>query len=197
MIELVELRQSHAKHWLTGHDENGDALVTARKTLVPIHYERDGEWVDIKPEWTAGVLSGVPYTASLYGVGCSEMRLLDQDGPHTVEGHRVWWRGIVPQTDAVLIASATRLQLHLILHGPRAPRSFRFATDNTLKVGGRDNIDRLVERVGHEQHYELDVTHASEGNVVTKAWSGRVKAVDPSTRKKSWSDDVIYPVRII
>ncbi len=208
-IETVERRDRFTKHYLTGYDEDGNEVYNAERYPGPIHYERDGEWLDIKPEWVFRIdgyhLVGVPYNAWLnqYRAGVDTLHVVPSDPtipmPPEVEDHRVWWRDIAPQTDAVLIACATGLQLHLVLYGPEAPREWAFHMDDpdSREIGGRDNIELYTERESSEKSYELEVTHEVEGNTVTKAWTGRVKAIDPLTRRKSWSENVAYPVRLI
>ena len=195
MIEILSLRDDCTKHFFTGYDDEGKEKCVAQNYPIPIHYKKDGEWLDIKPEWNNGVLSGVPYEAELNGVGCDEMRLLDVDCEPKVVGHRVFFRNVFKRTDAILIASAMGVQLHLIIYGIEAPKEFKFYYKDPTPIGGRDNIEQLVKRKGLEQNYEVEITHDVKDNIVTKIWTGRVKAMDTS-RRKYWGD-AAYPVRII
>jgi hypothetical protein len=203
MQEITALRGEHEKHFVVGYDGD-DPIVEVHSAPVPIHYQKDGKWLDIAPVWAPTwygyKLEGVPYSGRVIGrmVGSPDLMLLNHFGVPYVEDNRVWWSDIAPQTDAVLVASAYGLQLHLLLRGRYAPREWRFFSlpKHGHEVGGRDNVDRLTKRRGVEQNFVLDVESERNGLIVTKRWTGRVRALDPVTRRASWSDDVAYPVRV-
>lgn len=198
-IEDESKRTEHHKHIAVGVTDSGETLYEVVASPVPLHYQKDGQWVDIKPEWVDGEVRGVPYEGvRLDGVGCDRLKLLTGTIPEArVEGHRVWWDEVAPDTSVVLIAHATGLQLHLILWGPSAPREFTFYAPDAPEpeFKGRDNIDLHVARPGKEQHYEVDVRWDRDGDFVTKVVRHRVRAFDRD-RRKHWSGDVAYPVRV-
>lgn len=197
-VEVVELREERIKHFIVGHTPDGDEVREAKQFPLPVHYDFEGEWLDIRPRWIDGTLVGVGYEATLDGIGCEHIKLLDHVGTPSVRENRVWWHAIAPDTSAVLVASYKGVRLHLVLWGPNAPREWRFwhAPDQDVQVGGRDNIERYVLRSGREQNYELEIEVEEDRPIVVKRWTGRIKALDEK-RRRYWSDDVLYPVRVM
>ena len=222
MNEITALRTPTAKTFLLGAEEDG----RERRRLVvapsPIHYERDGELVDIAPEWErtpdGWACRNVPYTLTVPTTGVG-FRFECEDGAitgrvrgydhatATPEGHRLWWLGAAPDLDLCLMALNDHAAIHHVLHSGTAPRVFvtDYDADEGMGVGetrnwGRDNINETAERRPVDRHRELEILfqHTREGRRITTRteWTGRAKRGDPVTRIKAWTDDVAYPVRI-
>jgi len=196
MLELPELRTNNSKVFLL---EDGQLRMDSCQ--VPVHYLRDGHWYDIEPEWKRDgdriILHGTGYESHVPDgmVGSADMHLLDKQGTPEIEGTRLFWHD--GDVSYVLVASAWRTQLQTILWGPDTSTEwlFWFEEPEDVQLGGRDNLNGQV-RAGREQHYALEVSGEMQGNVVRKEWSGRVKSFD-ALRRQSWTDDVLYPVRVM
>lgn len=202
-IEIVERRTEGAKTFIVGHKPDGSPILKVRAATRPIHYRKDGRWLDVDPRWEDGVLRGCKFAgARLGGVGCTLVRLCDyaDSAPEPeIHGRRVWWRGIERDADAVLVISPHRYQLHVILRSERAPRSYRWEYPDgpqPIEVGGRDNVDGLIKRHGKAQTYAIEIETEFGETIARKTWTGRVKARD-AERRPYWSEDVVYPVRMI
>ena len=215
MQEIVHLREPRSKTYLRGHDDDGNTLLRTVIARLPIHRpDPEGNGlVDIAPEWDGLVLGGMPYGLELDADrigfthtegGVVSRAWLDMRGERTEDGVRVWWLGVRPDLDVCLVPSATNVALHFGLHSERALRSFAIYYDGPApgipRNVGRDNINNVeTGRPDADMYRELEVVstlveHPHKALVVT--WTGRVKAVDPETRRKRWTTDVAYPVRV-
>ena len=210
-VELVDRRERHSKTFLLG--VNADGSRNMRKVIapVPIHYKDGQEVRDIHPTWERGVLHGTPYSLSLTDgervafaleMGGKSVRAsMDMAGPITIDGHLIWWLDVVPDLDVCLMPCATSVALHYVLRSEHAPRRFDVQYDGDLipqvhRSRGRDNIDNLVQRPDADMWRELEVTSTRTDGLHRTEWTGRAKAVDPVTRRRRWTTEIVYPVRI-
>ncbi len=225
MDELKELRTRESKTYLVGHDDDGNEVREMKVAPGPIHYKDAGGVHEIRPEWRrtddAWVLDHAPYVITVpHGQVAWTMT---QDGnaitgtlldptpgavpEPTIEYNRLWWLGVFADFDLCLIAFAEAAAVHSVLHSDRAPRrwsiTYNHGPEMTVRPNrswGRDNIESRVNRIKSDMHRELEVkfTVVKRGRTTTThmEWTGRVKRVDPVTRHRTWSDDVVYPVRV-
>jgi len=134
-----------------------------------------------------------------------------------IRGMELWWSSILPGVD-VYFNSVGGISPHVILHDASAPRAFDWEITKEIgspiqvvldNVRGQDNYlnTDVVERTtSKDRRRALEfapvvvtplgetATHTRTGQSIE--WTGRVAQVAPVTRIKSWTDEVVYPVRI-
>jgi len=125
-----------------------------------------------------------------------------------VAGKIVKFPDVLPDLDIHLRAANGRVQWIAIMKSAKAPRSFVWqvtedaeATDDKVTVGeipsnGSDaNRNRLEVR--SKQRSANELINGRRRYRTRTAWTGRVIVADPVTRVKSFTDTVVYPVRLM
>lgn len=222
--ELLEMRTRDTKTFLVGKDDDGNDLRELVVFPGMVHYDNGKGTQEIHPEWRRAengwMLDHTPYTIT---VPDGEVSWTMAHKGNVIRGtllntcavpeprvqcNRLWWLGVWPDFDLCLIAFAEAAAVHSVLHSNAAPRRWQIRYDHGPEMAvqptrewGRDNIDKRVDRrMDSDMHRELEVKYTvvkcPRGTTTHMEWTGRVKRVDPVTRKRSWCDDVAYPVRI-
>lgn len=135
----------------------------------------------------------------------------------TVEGGKVWWRGVDTDLEMYMSVSIVSLEIYKILRSDLAPRSFTWEIEESdppilsLKTVtmGHDNLDwtatgrkgvgklrRSLELL-HDQTPFEKVRSGIRRYQVTETWTGRTFSLDHTPeRAKTFYDDYEYPVII-
>lgn len=127
----------------------------------------------------------------------------------TVVGNSVKAR-IAQDFDIELRTRSHDVEIFKILHGPKAPRKITWeVTEDSpgvhiklMETSGRDNMLMLAPRKGEiSQRRLIEILHSrqdidSRTYRVTEEFTGRTRFIDPTTRARSWVDEVAWPVEI-
>lgn len=134
-----------------------------------------------------------------------------------IRGCELWWPSVLPGVD-VYFNSIGGISPHILLHDASVPRTFDWEITKEIgspiqivldNVRGQDNYlsaDVAERTTSKDRSRALEfspivvsqlgdtATHTRMGQSIE--WTGRVAQVAPVTRIKSWTEEVVYPVRI-
>lgn len=205
IVEIVEERTLFAKIYDLGGDRR--RMVASRS---PIHYQdEDGKFQDIDMDIEDGRVCKCSYDMSIYGDKLGyhgkapdgtdiEMELETEWKTPKIEGNVATYEDIQDGVDLVIEFMPYGIRMNRVLKGPDSCREAVFRMKNGKGVKGR------VLAAGGDaegRKAEIDVEELSSNSDGTEVrfkqvWTGRVAVMDETTRKKSWSDEVEYPVVI-
>ena len=131
-----------------------------------------------------------------------------------MEADRLWLDAVLPDLDICVRAHNEGVRIQHIMHSGTAPRSFDWEInedeesnarvagepkgfDNLLNADVPGRVTRPDKRRKLERQASRIAHSARTGKrrfVQREEWLGRVARVDPITRVKSWTDEIVYPV---
>ena len=206
--ELVEERTLYAKVYDLGGKRR--RMVASQQ---PIHYEdEDGKFQDIDTTIVDGRVHKCPYDVSLQGVGYAgkgpkgktiQVELLSAaDVEPVCEGCVATYPEVAKDTDFVVVFRPNGIESFLVLKSADAPREARIALTHARDVEARvhsNAADAKQRKAQVEVAVEVKATQIDEETARTvykQTWTGNVAEMDPTTRKRTWTQDAEYPVII-
>ena len=167
---------------------------------------------------------GYTYTSRAEGNPFVSVRLTHIDGTPiisvptpTLIGNELWWLGVLPGLDIFIRLALDKADLRKRILNAAAPRELRWQVRESDPLPlrrqqisiGQDNYDRLdggrnglgpgrTRRTIELQHTitPLSSVAGESRYIIDEVWTGRTFEVDPVTRVKTPSTDVVYPVEI-
>jgi len=188
--------------------ENGEKQL--RVKMTPYHYrDANGDWQDCDCSVVNGKMEKAPYKIQLYtdkvgyyGVDPNgktielELENVTYKEP-VVNGNTVTWEEIEPNVDFELQFNLMGIKVNRILKNPSANKGCSYRSYREEGCAGS------VRHLGADatgRNTELNIlevpTARPNENRITQAWTGKIMKMNPATRKREWSNDVSYPVRI-
>jgi len=212
--EIVEMRTEFAKVFDIG---SGKQQMVVRRD--PMHYlDEHGNWEDLEFVIADGELQKACYDANLLP-GKIGYRMTNKDGqvveielisvPEDLKnpaaaGNTAVWENV---TDGVNVSISFMIDKILFLiqlqhENTKREYTFRILKDKEMPgqviFAGADAEGRpvnLEQNEGEKKEIERDGTTCEEGTITSK-FTGKVIVMDAKTRKRTFSDDVKYPVTI-
>lgn len=134
---------------------------------------------------------------SLVGIGGEEFDTKAALKP-VVEGDTITFVEVRPGVDIVFRILPLRVKTLRIVKEENAARTFEWFCEHDLD--GRDKVDDTltgVDAAGNRLDLSVEASPIDETSFrMAEAWSGQVALRDPTTRIKTLSDKVTYPVEI-
>lgn len=216
MLELTEKRTLHSKT----HDLGGGKFrLTA--SMIPMHYEENGQLLDIDMTIQNGVVNSGLYKVELMTdkigfhaidrgtnkrISVNLSKIGNQNVPYavpTMEGNKAKWSSVKPGVDIEFIFNPHQVNIFRVLQNASAEKYAEWNVneeigDKTIKmndkVRGRDNAK-------NETKHTVVIAPPSTANnrksyVIRDTFESKVFKRDSKTRVKTESTDVQYPVRI-
>ena len=216
MLELTQKRTLHSKT----HDL-GEGKMRLTASMIPMHYEDNGQLLDIDMTIQNGVVNSGLYKVELMtdkigfhaidrGSGKKISVSLGKIGNQSVayaspvlDGNKATWPSIKPNVDVEFIFNPHQVNIFRVLQNASAEKFAEWEIeeelgDKTIKmndvVRGRDNAK-------NETKHTVVIAPPSTANnrksyVIRDTFEDRVFKRNPQTRVKEESADVAYPVRI-
>jgi len=119
-----------------------------------------------------------------------------------IEGNRAVYPDVAPSTDFEILFLPHAIVSHRILKGPDAPKSVQYRLVRPVTQSAKPVVTGFDSK---ENRLEMRISEEPSGGLKqegvtcvfqTQTWTGRVAVMDPKTRKRDWSEEVFYPVRI-
>ncbi|MEH6630145.1 MAG: hypothetical protein V7776_04940 [Halopseudomonas aestusnigri] len=131
---------------------------------------------------------GTSVKVALKGIG----GIKPNNPPATLEGNSVTWKDVAKDFDLILYFKPSGIELVKVLKSEAAPKLWR------MKLT-RNGIPIPTEVTGEDAHgRKIDVVDIVDGVNVYTTYTPRVsEQTDKKTRKRGWSTDVVYPVRVV
>ena len=210
-VEIKSLRTEKNKVFDIG---DGSKRIVAK--LGPVHRkDKDGNWRSISMKMRNGKIEKGLYPIELYAdkVGYFgkdpkgspfEMELLDvaykepkidSDDKRTI----VTWEDVEPDCDQVAEFSINGVRFYRLVKSSKANSNVKYRSLRDDKAQGR-LMHRGEDAKGRFTRLEVDGKETSNPGekIIEVKWDGRVRKLDPKTRKRSWisGDAIDYPVEI-
>lgn len=216
MLELAEKRTLHSKTHDLG---NGQHRLTA--SMIPMHYEDNGQLLDIDMNIQNGVVNSGLYKVELMtdkigfhaidrGSGKKISVSLGKIGNDsiaystpTIDAHKAIWPSVKPGVDIEFWFNPHQVNIFRVLKTAQAEKQVEWEVEEELgektikmndKIRGRDASK-------NETKHTVVIAPPSTANnrksyVIRDTFDDRVYKRNPQTRVKEESTDVSYPVRI-
>ena len=211
-MEIVEERTEYAKVYDIGNNQ--------RKMVVsyfPVHIkDKNGKWIDIACKIRGRKITKAPYEARLLKnkIGYQmkapdgkliEIELIDVKIPKpTIINNAAVWENVTPGVDITIAFTSRTVMFYRTLKNKKCKKEFKFRilkekdlTGSIIFIGQDSEGKKLELEQKQKSKKEIKKRGKTyEEEIVSDKFTGRVTIMDPKTRKRSWSEDVKYPVMI-
>lgn len=216
MRELSQMRTLHSKTHDLG---NGQHRLVA--SMIPMHYEENGQLLDIDMTIHDGVVNSGLYKIILMtdkigfeaidrGTGKKISVSLAKIGNNsvsysapTVEGNKAKWSSISSGVDVEFIFNPNQVHIFRILNDDQSEKSASWEIDEDLGEKSINMSNRVIGRdySNNPTKHTVTVIHQEETTLRKKytihdRFDGKVFVRDNKTRVKKEFEGVQYPVRI-
>jgi len=205
-IEMIPIRNRHSRCYNLGGRRR-----RFHSSPAALHFQRhDSElWEPVDLSIVSGLMEKADYSFRLLDgkVGYSGM---DPEGlPFELElmgvkykepvivGNKAVWENIEKGVDFEITLGTRAIRVVRVLKTSAANREAVYRSYRLPSArGGILNLGKDRNRKPTELSMSDVLTARQNERLFTQVWTGRVKRMDPKTRRREWYDDPVYPVRI-